>query len=526
MSKTIQEFRIRNLFKPNTYKTGFVWTVGLNVAARGLNFLLGVLLARSFAPASTDVYLFVWSVIGLVLICTSTINLLAASPGYIKLKETGKIHEAAMLNNALLNVYIFPLLLISVVIFFFPYFVFSNTTGFDYKQLLACETMLRLSGLWLILFIVNNFLGNILLSNKFFAASLIGQVIIGLIAVLFFVVLKKEYGASAFFWGHMAGNIVALVFQVAVIRKHIPFKFSPFYFRFPPAVVKEVLTVLSTTVPTMISNFMVVYFLSKMGEGSVSSYNYANNLSNLPDVILLSQITSIAGIKMSEISVTFDNTLLFNTYSFLCRHMFFLMSGIAVVVIVAGPDIISIIYGHKMEPHVFDLSVLALSILVIALPVKSLDIMNNRLFASLQGLSKILKYSFPIKIIGIILLFGLASFLGFTGVMLYFVIMPVTFVVLYFSQLKTRFQIDLLRKHITQMCTLFACAITVYMLCWLISKYFFTETPPMLRIILFSLIVLFFSFLIERILGLTQFMTIIQKNFISQLRQNKLSSNG
>ncbi len=498
------------MFRQNTYRKGILWLLFFNGIARGITFLLGILLARNFLPEETDVYLFVWSLITIICVIISQINLMVAGPSYIVLTESKKDKEAANICSAFFNIYLVLLFIFTVLVIVAPVVTYDVISGFNAEQLKPFEPVLRFSGIWLSLAVLNTFISNIFLSRKYFVVYIIGQVVTSLITLFLIVVLKKQFGIESFFIGQLAGNIICFVFYLVLLKVKLNQRIRLFYFAIPRKVSKELAAVLIVSVPTVITNFLIVYFLSNFSTGQLSAYNYGSMLANLPDAVFVSQFISVFGVKLAEEAAKNERHNLFNTFRFFGNHLFFFMTGIAIVFSLSGYWIIEILYGKEnFGKELFETTVFSLCLLSAALPFKALDVLNNRLFASLQSLSSLVKYSLPVKLFNIALLIFMASTFGFEGLLWQQVCMPAVMVIVQMYALGRFFPVRKIKKYFLQVFGLLLIGLAVYVGARYFVNDFLIDKNPYLMILIIMALVLLIGYIIEIIFKLTVFNKLI-----------------
>ncbi len=500
------------MLNKNSYKKGVLWMLLFNTIARGLSFVLSIILAKSFVPADTDVYLFIWSLISLVLVIASAINLMAAGPEYIRLCEIGEKENAADLNSAMININMLPLMIFSLFTILIPIGTYKAISGFTLDQLAPATDMLRFSGPWLMLVILNNFLGNMLLSRKYFVGSILGQVLASVFTLLFIVFFKHSLGIKSFFIGQVAGNIVCLAFYIYQLRARVNEKFRVFYFRLSQRVVKELMASVTIAIPTLITNFILVYLLSRFATGQLSAYNYGTTLSNLPDVIIMSQFISVIGVKFSEISASKQQDVLYGALRYFGTHLFFFMSGVAVIITLISPIIIQVFYGKEnLGESTFNSAVLTLTVVSATLAFKSLDVLHNRVFASLQALSVLMKYTVPLKIINIALLILLSWRFGFSGILIQQSFMALAMMSLQIYLMGKYVPAKKIKKYAGQLTLLFVGSILAYLIGRLLMDNFFIHMSAKIQIVIVCLLLLIVGILFERIFKMTTLFDIVLK---------------
>lgn len=496
-----------------------------NIIARAISFVLGIILAKNFLPENTDIYLYLWSLINVVLVIVMQLNLMVVGPAYIRLAEAGEEKEAADLNSTFLNIYLVPILLFTLVTFLFPIFSYQVMSGFSGPQLIPFRQVLQFSGIWLALVIINSFIGNIFLSRKYFVVYILGQVIAASVTLILILILKNTAGINSFFIGQVAGNICCLLFYSWHLRGKLKLRLRFLHFRLPVKIVRELGAVLLVSVPTLIINFLLVFYLSHFITGRLSAFNYGSALANLPDAIFLSQFISVFGVRFSEIGAQQEEGVLFNTFRHFGNHLFFFMCGIAVIVSLASPVIVQMVYGKgSLGPDIFNSAALTLTLLAAALPFKALDTLNNRLFASIQALSSLVKYTFPIKILNIGLLMVFVKLYGFYGLLAHQIVMPVVMVTVQIFLLGKYFPAQKIKAYFGQVIFITVAGLVVYTGSRYLLSYLFIHIPPLLQLVLVCLLITLLAVIFERMFKLTTFNKIVFSKITGFLQRRKKSA--
>ncbi len=490
----------------STWSRSVLWMLLFNAITRGINFVLSIILARNFLPEDTDIYLFVWNGINVMLMFVSTVNIMVVSPAYIRFKENNEIGKANSINSFFFNCYFIPLLLFSVVSFFTPVWLYSNISGFDDETILSFSGLLRYSGIWMALVLLNNFFGSILLSNRNFVGSLIGQVITAIVTLSFIAVAGKQLDLSVFFKGQIVGNILCFLFYQGLLIRKIKYRIRLFTFSVPFRILREAIASMMSALVTLSANFLFIYFLTQLAIGHLSAYNYGSNLANLPDVLLLSQFVSVIGVRFSSLNAKNDDKALFSAYSGFSYHVFFLMAGISILCSVLSPLFVDILYGkEKLGYDVYSDSVFAMTIISLVLPFKALDVLNNRLLASFQAISIVVRYTIPLKIFNMGLLIVIATWGDFKSLVVFQLIAPVLVVSMQLLVIKKYFYRTQLNKHIYNLIRLFFLSLIVYVLTWLCKVYLLESIPVAGQIVMLVILVLLLLLTIERFFKMTIF---------------------
>ena len=249
-----------------------------------------------------------------------------------------------------------------------------------------------------------------------------------------------------------------------------------------------------------------------MATGQLSAYNYGTTLSNLPDVIIISQFISVMGVKFSEISASRERDVLFGELRYFGNHLFFFMSGVAVILSLLSPVMIGFFYGKEnLGEATYATAVLTLTVVSGTLAFKSLDGLHNRVFASLQALSVLMKYTVPLKIANIGLLLLLSWKFGFNGILIQQTALAFIMMALQFYLFGKYLPSEKVRKYAGEIVLLFIGSVMVYGLGRLLMDYVFAHTSAAVQTAVICLLLFLAGILFEKIFKVTMLFDTVLK---------------
>jgi peptidoglycan biosynthesis protein MviN/MurJ (putative lipid II flippase) len=117
----------------------------------------------------------------------------------------------------------------------------------------------------------------------------------------------------------------------------------------------------------------------------LTAMNLAQNIALLPEVFILSQVVSIAGIKFSELNAKKEFESITELFNYLFILLLTVIIPVAIVFSLCSTEIISIAYLRgNFKADSVAITAYCFLFLAIIIPFKVADILFSRLFTSLQ----------------------------------------------------------------------------------------------------------------------------------------------
>lgn len=425
------------MLKSESYRKGIIVSTLTNVLAKGIGFLNTLIIAFYFgANTGTDIYFYILSVATLI---TSTINgvdYLVLIPEAMKIRERKSEQASQTFINFFIYSYICIGLVLAIIGNLIPIVFYTAFSKYD-VQLLKSNTELLYLGSFIIFFqLINNFLSAVLTSYKYFTASIISGLINTIFSITFTLLLHNKIGLTGTLLGITLGNCINFVILLYVLKRFQNWKFRNVKFMRDKTVWKNIGLMQINIFPVWMRNYFTIYFLTGMGVGVITSLNMAQMLASLPEIFILSQVTSIIGIKFSELAAKKEmvetNILLIN----ILKTLFVIIIPIALIMMIANKEVIQIVFerGSFQKNSIITTS-FCFFYFALLLPTKIFDILFTRLFTSFQlyGISTL--FAFIAHTIITIVLYVLTTHFHLQGFFValligYYIILPFTFLMI------------------------------------------------------------------------------------------------
>lgn len=508
------------MLRTESYKKGIVVSTILNVFAKGIGFLNTLIIAFYFGASSgTDIYFYILSVAVLITSTINGIDYLVIIPQSMKLKEQRNEYESQKFINFFLYTYALIGILFAIAGILFPIFIYTLFSKYDVSILKNNYSLLYLGSLIIMFQLVNNLLSAVLTSYRFFTASIFSGLVNSVFSILFTVFFHHTLGILGTLLGITLGYLFNFGLLIYFLKHYQKWNFKAVRLMKDKIVWKNIGLMQINILPVWVRSYFTLYFLTGMGVGIITSLNLAQMLSSLPEIFILTQVSSIVGIKFSELASKRDiqtTSILLNQ---VIKTLFLLIIPIALTMAIANKEIIQLVFQRgNMQQTSISITGLCFFYFALLLPSKVLDVLFSRLFTSFQlyGISTLFAV-IAHSIITIILYFLTIHFqlkgYFFTLLIGYYIIMPFTFLMI----LKHKLSAIKTKLIMKETLILFTIGGAVYILAAFIFNLLVLN--EILKILLLSMIVVIpFTFLANWLVDLKD-----QKNIIINLFSKKLN---
>jgi len=341
----------------------------------------------------------------------------------IKGAIAGSQYEAAwLLASNILNILAIGLIILcGVGIIFAPYLMKLITPGFTADKLVLTSSLTRIMFLSPIFLGISGIFGGILQSFKRFFVYSLSPILynIGIIiGALFLVPIWGIYGLA---WGVVLGALAHLLVQLPTTI-NLGFRYH-FKFNWRNSEVRKIgAMMVPRTMSLAISqiNLLVITIIaSTLASGSLSVFNFANNLQSFPVGIFGISFAVAAFPALS--AVAFDKKNLIKNISLTARQILFFIVPATVLLLTLRAQIIRVILGTgQFDWQDTVLTINTLGFFTLSLFAQSLIPLLVRIFYARHNSTTPFIIGLAAAAINVFLAFWLSSRLGVAGLALAF----------------------------------------------------------------------------------------------------------
>ena len=341
-------------FKNSTPSSSLASAAFVIAAAGAASRLLGLLrdriLASQFgAGDALDVYYAAFRVPDLIynLLILGALSA-AFIPVFTSLLAREEKEEAwELVNIFLTTALIFLLILVAILAIFAPYLVKLITPGFSEEKMQLVIKLTRIMFLSPIFLGISGIFGGILNSFKRFLIYSIAPLLYNLGIILGALYFVKPLGIAGLAWGVVLGAFLHLAIQYPNVRICGLKYFPRINFRN-----KNLRRVITLMIPramglavTQINLLVITIIASTLSAGSLSIFNFANNLQSVPLGFLSVPFVLAVFPTFSHLAARKNwNEFIFN-FSKIFRQILFFIIPASVLMIVLRAQIVRIVLG-------------------------------------------------------------------------------------------------------------------------------------------------------------------------------------
>jgi putative peptidoglycan lipid II flippase len=406
-----------SFLKIESYKKGAITSIFFSSVAKGLAFFQSVIIAFYFgASFHTDVYFFVYTTITLIASYIISLNYLVLIPEAMKINWEISEKESQRFLNLFLYIFIFLVVLLEISFYYNPVHFFGIFSKLDGSILKAEKGTMMLFMPVLLLIVLTVYFTDILTSKKYFALPLIVNSINSLLTVVSVFLLHNYLGVVCAIVGIYAGYSFNLIWLIYILVKKFEWNFWSVNFKIQKSVVKNITFAYLSQITTFLGSFLPIYLISSFSGGIMTSLSYAQRISQIPEQLIISQTSSVMGIKLNELNVNKQTNELNRILLDVATSTLFLIVPLSFALYLYGDKIVEIIYMRGS----FDMSSvkstgLLLKYLGLSIPFVALNAFYSRVFIALQKMKLAFYSGLIVNLLFLFLLYLLVNLLGPIG---------------------------------------------------------------------------------------------------------------
>jgi len=293
---------------------------------------------------------------------------------FITAKMEKSSDDAKHFINAIFSFFSIIMILVSIVAYFLmPYLAPRIFPGVvDHTVLINMARILLLSPIFLGF---SNFLASITQVGKRFLVYALSPLVYNIGIIFGVIFLYPIFGIYGLAYGVVIGTIMHLGIQLPFVLKSGLFKYWPLNFDY-----KLVKNVFLISIPrtltlgmTQITTLVLVGMASLMHEGSISIFNFSQNLQSVPLSIIGVSYSLAAFPTLSKFISKNQNSEFLSHIGTAVRHIIFWSIPISVLFIILRAQIVRTIYGAgKFGWNGTKLTAAALAIFAVSVVAQSL----------------------------------------------------------------------------------------------------------------------------------------------------------
>jgi len=389
-----------------------------SLTSKLLGLIRDGILAGNFGLEKLDIYFASFRIPDLIF---NIVVLGAISAGFIpvfsKLISQKKEEEAFKTANAVLNLVMMALLFLCLLgIIFAPTIVSLLTPGFSPEKKDLTVELTRIMFLSPVFLLLSSITGGILQSYKRFFIYSLSPIMYNIGIIIGAIYLAPIWGIHGLAWGVVLGSFFHFAIQLPIVKK------LGFNYQFildlknigAKKIIKMMLPRTLTLVTVQLNLIVITIIASTLSEGSLSAFNFANNLQSFP-LGLFAISFAVASFptlsSLSENKKEFAKNLTTTT-----KQILFFIIPVSVLLLILRAQIVRTIFG-KGEIGWEETTMLldAVAFFSISLFAQGIIPLFSRAFWALHDAKTPFLTSLTSVIINIVLAFYLSAQYGIIG---------------------------------------------------------------------------------------------------------------
>ena len=357
------------LFRTESYKRGIVYSSAFNVSSRAIAFIQQWLIAFYFGTtAGTDIFFLTYSIELYISYFFLNMTTSVLVPEGIKIRNRESEQAGMAFMNTFMRIYAIASFLIFALFMFDTKQLFGILSEFSEKTIEENLTLIRLFTPLIFLNTIVSILSETMASYKFFTIPNMVSAINSQLSALFFVLFHNTLGLESVVVGLLIGAVFNLICLLWMMKKQLKWDFTTTAF-------SRIKSIFSSGMYTQIgflayigTLFAPQYLFSTFSEGSLTAMNYAEKLSNIPCIFLITQVVNVMAIKFNNLVSANDSKSVSNTIFKLMLYFPAALFGVVIITMALSHWGVDFLFGMKFSKASIDLTANLLSLMILFLP--------------------------------------------------------------------------------------------------------------------------------------------------------------
>jgi putative peptidoglycan lipid II flippase len=418
--------------KQDSFKKGIVLSTTLNIGAKAISFVNALLLVYMFGTNyGTDSYFLVISTIGFIASFIIGIVNYVMIPEAMRIKQARGYEAEQSYVNFFIWLYIAIGAIFALFIYFFPFYFYSLFSRYSVNDISQYRVLFLISSvLFPLTFLVNLFV-LVLASHRRFTVPMAVALINSIISIFLLIFLGRRYGINVAIIAYAAGFLINFLWLVYYYKRVLRWNF--FRISFPTKKNwHNIFFIEINLLPVTLRSYTIIYLLTGLGAGVITSYNYGMQIALIPELMVVSQISSVLGIKYNELSATFNLEAINRLFNHAMRLLFFVLFPLGCLMFLLSDEMLEVIFMFKKKDAVFSVDNMAafVACFAVTLPFRAFDSMISLIVTAQQKIKEGVIFAFILHTSAIVITILSLNFYGVRGflfgtVFIYGVLMPV-----------------------------------------------------------------------------------------------------
>jgi putative peptidoglycan lipid II flippase len=371
-----------------SFKQAAFWSTAIGALGQGLSLLFGMLMAAYFgAQDSTDVLYYCLGTFALLSALVQQVNVFVLIPETMRRREQVGDNDAMAFINRFFLFFCALILGVTALILVHPAGVLTAISRFSAEMLEANRTLVLWLAISFPLQMIAQLLLDVLVSYRFLSLPVVLSSVSRIINLAFVLAFHRRLGVVSAAMGMAAGFGLQIVVNGWLLRSVVRWKPWAWKTRIGAAVFQNMFWAELGTVAMALASYLPLYLFSGFSAGAMTALNYAQRMSRMPTDVLTTQFSSVAAVKFNELTARRQEDELNAAFGRLSRVIVLLLMPLSVLLAIAGPDVIAILFGRgKFAGEALRTTSLLFSVFILNLPLTGFMTIQTRYVVARQAI--------------------------------------------------------------------------------------------------------------------------------------------
>jgi putative peptidoglycan lipid II flippase len=410
-------YKFKNILSAESYKKGILISTIFSFISKVLVFVNGLIIAFYFGSTTTvDFYFYMVSFISLVTTVISSLNQTVLIPEAMTLRTRVGNNSSVHFLNYFLLIYFTVGFLAVIITYSNPVYFIKLFSNFGIKTIIENYNQIRLMLPLLLLMVISSILVDICTSYRYFTFPMIINVVNSTFSTIFILLLHNSLSIKSAALGLLLGYFCNNIFLLIFLFKKLGWSFE---FKSVHITSKVKFDSIYIFIGSLISTsflYIPVFLFSGFDAGTITSYNYGNSLSMLPNQLITIQFSSVAAIKLNELFAKKKSDEFAKTFIKSTNILVFFMTIIAGIYFLLSNEIITLAMKRgRFDDNAVATTAYFLKYLGFLLPLLAISTMLSRIFVAAKKIKESFYFQIISNIIYSVFLFFCVKIFGITG---------------------------------------------------------------------------------------------------------------
>jgi len=413
-------------FRSESFREGIVLSTAFSIGAKAVAFLVNPAIAFYFgANASTDVYFFCLSAVSVLAGFVTSLSSSVLIPHSTHLLIQRGARDSQAFLNFFLYAYCALTLGLMAIALVAPEAVLGTISRFGPKVVSSHATLIRCFGVVLCLMTVSSLLTDILFSYRYFTVPMICSGATSALSLVILITLHGSLGMLCVPVAMLLAQTLQVVLLMLTMKRALGWNFRLVSSAKAGEIRRDLAVSYLGSAGSALTYYLPSLLMSGFGAGTLTALSYAQSAANIPGVLLTSQYSAVAGIKLNELCARRDYDGVNRVFVAAANLLHFLLIPVACLMALLSREIVVVLFHRGMTTaETIGASAAFLGILVFQAPLHALNTLSARLFMADRQIAFSVWYQIAFSALLFGSIWGMVAWIGPLGY-------PTALVVLY-----------------------------------------------------------------------------------------------